>query len=76
MITKAIRVYILLDWPQSLMSFFCSKTDNLSKIAIYNFTWSSSWLGHQSPPPLWGKKQQKKNTHAFYQILLSGLLEQ
>ena len=25
---------IFLDWPQSLMSFF-SKTDNLSKIAIY-----------------------------------------
>ena len=23
------------DWPQSLMSFFFSKTDDLSKIAIY-----------------------------------------
>ena len=26
---------ICIDWPQSLMSFFFSKTDNLSKIAIY-----------------------------------------
>ena len=24
-----------IDWPQSLMSIFFSKTDNLSKIAIY-----------------------------------------
>ena len=24
-----------LEWPKSLMSIFCRKTDNLSKIAIY-----------------------------------------
>ena len=33
-----IKVHIFrgsLDWPKSLMSCFCSKTDNLSEIAIY-----------------------------------------
>ena len=24
-----------IDWPQSLLSFFCIKTDNLSKVAVY-----------------------------------------
>ena len=33
-----------IDWPQSLMSFF-SKTDNLSKIAIYKLYLEVEVLG-------------------------------
>ena len=33
--------------PVSNVIFF-SKTDNLSKVAIYIFSWSSSCLGHQT----------------------------
>ena len=35
----------LLDWPQSLMSIFFSKTDNLSKIAIYKLYLEVEVLG-------------------------------
>ena len=34
-----------LDWPQSLMSFFFSKTDNLSKITIYKLYLEEEILG-------------------------------
>ena len=34
-----------LDWPQSLMSIFFSKTDNLSKIAIYKLYLEVEILG-------------------------------
>ena len=34
-----------LDWPQSLMSIFFSKTDNLSKIAIYKLYLEVEVLG-------------------------------
>ena len=33
------------DWPQSLMSIFFSKTDNLSKIAIYELYLEVEVLG-------------------------------
>ena len=35
----------VLDWPQSLMSIFFSKTDNLSKIAIYKIYLEVEILG-------------------------------
>ena len=34
-----------LDWPQSLMSIFFSKTDNLSKIEIYKLYLEVEVLG-------------------------------
>ena len=34
-----------LDWPQSLISFLFSKTDNLSKIAIYKLNLEVEVLG-------------------------------
>ena len=34
-----------IDWPQSLMSIFFSKTDNLSKIAIYKLYLEVEILG-------------------------------
>ena len=33
------------DWPQALMSIFFSKTDNLSKIAIYKLYLEAEVLG-------------------------------
>ena len=43
--TKLVRC--ILDWPQSLMSFF-SKTDNLSKIEIYKLYLEVEVLGLDS----------------------------
>ena len=40
----ATIAYSQLDWPPSLMSFFC-KTDNLSKIAIYKLYLEVEVLG-------------------------------
>ena len=46
--TMDVSIYFgvyLLHWPQSLMSIFFSKTDNLSKIAIYKLYLEVEVLG-------------------------------
>ena len=46
-----LKTTFILDWSQSLMSFFSSKTDIFSQVAIYKllirwfWAWSSSGLG-------------------------------
>ena len=47
MLPFVIKIFVLsvLDWPQSLMSFFFSKTDNLSKIAFYKLYLEVEVLG-------------------------------